>query len=324
MRLAVALMLLTLALAGCTGTPPPPGGDGPGTGGSGGRGQAPPLLAEAPWWGVGDAYTVVIERPGAAATTWRMVNFWNDTETAHFWLGVQDRQQAMDMALFDTNPFLGRIHHAILTPHERGMHAAMYSFPLGDGKRWNGFFFDRNWTFQVEEAALQTPLGPDRGFAITGTSTGGDGHAIAYDYSPKLKWFTTLRETDRSGQPVLTATVTGYDRGATGTYTFLRGRDFYAGPVLPGTHEEPFEVREEVDALAFYVQARASGPLEVQLVDPSGRVVKRVAAATGGQASLFDEVAPATQGTWKVRYVATGAITGEVEATGLIDTTRTI
>lgn len=318
MRLVAAVLLLALVLSGCT-TPAPPGGN------TGGGSKPQPLVAQAPWWDVGDAYTVRVERPGAAATTWRMANFWNDTATSHFWLGVTDRRLAMDMALFDTNPFMGRIHHNILTPHERGMHVAMYQFPLQDGKRWTGPFFDRNWTFSVREADLATPLGPDRGFLIEGQSTGGDGVRIAFDYSPRVKWFTSLRQTDAQGSPMLAATLTAYEHGASGTYTFLRGRDFYAGPALSGTHDAPFDVREEVDSLAFYVKARSPGPLEVQLLDPSGRVVERVAAPTGGEASFFEEVTPVPQGTWKVRYIAaTGSITGIVEATGLIETSRTL
>lgn len=318
MRWLLAALVVLPALAGCTTTPPGPGPSAP---------PAPPqaLVAEAPWWALGDAYTVRIEKPGAAATTWRMVNMWNDTETDHFWLGVADRAQALDMALFDTNPFMGRIHHHILTPHERGMHAAMYSFPLEDGKRWNGFYYGRNWSFLAEEAQLDTPLGRDRGFAITAEDRDGAGHRLTLDYSPRLKWLTSMREVDRSGQPVLTLTVTAYERGATGTYTFLRGLDFYRGPSgLAGTHEEKFKVSEQADGLAFYVKATAQGPLEIQLVDPAGQVRKRVAAATGGQATFFDEVGAPTQGEWKVRYVTTSTVQGQVFVIGLLDTTRSV
>lgn len=318
MRLALALALLVLpALAGCTSAPPPAnGGKGP---------PSAPFTAAAPWWDVGDAYTVRIERPGAPATTWRMVNFLNDTATAHFWLGVQDRRQAMDMALFDTNPLLGRIHHGILTPHERGMHAAMYQFPLEDGKRWNGFFFDGNWSFTVEEATLQTPVGSDRGFRIAGVSTDAGGGRVAFDYSPRIRWFTELETFDAAGASLVRAEVTGYERGATGTYLFLRGVDFYKGPGgLAGTRDERFTVDDDVDGLAFFVDARASGPLEVQLLDPAGQVRERVTAATGGRASFFDEVRPAPQGEWRVRYVTTGSVEGRVLATGLQETSATL
>jgi hypothetical protein len=326
MRALAAFALLALVLAGCTSSPTPGGGAGScsGSGSGSGSGQAPTFVAQAPWWDVGDGYTVRIERPDAQPQTWRMVNYWNDTETAHFWLGVGDRRQALDMALFDTNPFLGRIHHGILTPHEKGMHAAMYNFPIEDGKRWGGMFFGRNWAFIANEATLQTPLGPDRGFRIQGTSNDGAGHTITYDYSPKLKWFANLEEKDRSGAMVVRATVTDHERGATGTYTFLRGRDFYRGPQdVSGTQEVAFEVKEDVDSLAFYVQARAQGPLEIQLLDPSGAVKKRVA-GTGGAANALEEVSPVPMGTWRMRYVATGAVTGQVLAIGLLDTTRTV
>lgn len=311
-RLLLAAALLATALAGCTQppAPPPPPPD-------------EPYRAAAPWWQVGDAYTVRVERAGQAPTTYRMVNFWNDTETQHFWLGVADRRQALDHALFDTNPFLGRVHHNILTPHEKGMHAAMYQFPLEDGKAWSGFFFGRNWAFRVGEARFATPLGQDRGFLVEGSATDGSGHRIAYTYSPKLRWFHDLEERDASGATLLQARVVAFERGATGTYHFLRGRDFYKGPSLGGTHDERFEVQEEVDALAFYVRARAQGPLEVQLLDPQGQVRER-STATGGEARLLEEVRPVAMGSWRVRYVATGAIEGTVLATGLIEYARTI
>jgi hypothetical protein len=315
---AVLLLLALLAgsLAGCT----TPAGPGPG------RPPPPPqaLEAAAPWWDVGDSYTVRLERAGAQPTTWRMVNFWNDTDTAHFWLGVSDRQQAMDMALFDTNPFLGRIHHAILTPHERGMHASMYNFPLSDGKRWTGFFFDRNWSFEVRERSLGTVVGPDQGFEVEGRSRDGGHERIVYDYSPKLRWFNKLEEFDGSGARILLAEVTDHQKGATGTFVFLRGVDFHQGPQLAGTHEESFRIQEEVSSLAFYVRARATGPVEIQLLDPSGAVRQRASAPTGGEATLFREVSPVQQGEWRIRYVATGAIQGEVSATGLIETSRTL
>jgi catechol 2,3-dioxygenase-like lactoylglutathione lyase family enzyme len=280
----------------------------------------------APWWDVGDAYTVRIERPEGSPRycpsntgSWPMVTFLNDTQTAHFWLGVADRCQAMEHALFDTNPFMGRIHWEILTPHERGMHAAMYNFPLEDGKTWGGSFFDRNWSFRADAARLETPAGPDQGFRITGQSADGDGHRIAYDYSPLLKWFTALEELDGDGQLVLRATVERYAQGVSGQYVFLRGRDFYQGPQLEGARDEAFTVNEDVGSLAFYVRARAAGTLEVQLLDPSGTIRHRALAPTGGEATTFEEVSPVPQGQWKVRYLTAGALEGTVLATGLIE-----
>lgn len=313
-----AWLLLALVLAGCTSSPAPPTNNT----------STPPapqaLVAAAPWWDLGDVYTVSLQRAGQPATTWRMGNFWNDTGTEHFWLGVSDRRQAMDMALFDTNPFLGRIHHHILTPHERGMHAAMYSFPLEDGKRWNGFFFDHNWTFEATAASIPTPIGTDRGFRIEGTSTQGDARRIAYDYSPAIKWFVHLTEFDSAGSILLSAEVIDYERAASGNFVFLRGVDFYKGPTLRGAHDAKFDVNDDVSGLAFYVRARATGPLEIQLLDPSGQLRERIAAATGGEANYFEEIAPVPRGQWTVRYVATGGIDGTVLATGLQETKRAV
>jgi hypothetical protein len=323
MRPAAALLVLlalTLpAIAGCT-SPATDKGNG------GTRPPPPPKVfqADAPWWDVGDSYAVRLMRAGSPDSTWRMVNYFNDTDTAHFWLGVSDRRQAMDMALFDTNPFMGRIHHAILTPHEHGMHASMYQFPLVDGKTWQGFFFNHNWTFTVREGNVPIPGGSDRGFLITAQSTDGDGHTLSFDYSPKMKWFSTLEQLDGRGQRVVRAVVENYEQRVSGTYTFLRGVDFHKGPLLPGTHDERFTVREKVDALAFFVDAKAAGPLEVQLLDPNGNVRQRATSPAGGQADAFAEVRPVPQGEWMLRYISTGNIEGRVWATGLIETTRTV
>lgn len=316
MRAFVAAALAAVALSGCTGPTATPAPVAP---------PAPPAFTlAAPWWDVGDAYTVRMERLGSPPATWRMVNFWNDTATSHFWLGVSDRDQAIDMALFDTNPFLGRIHHHILTPHERGMHAAMYNFPLEDDKRWTGSFFDRNWSFHATKSVLDTPVGKDVGVRIEGETNERGGARITYDYSPRVKWFTELQEHDAAGRVILSATLEGYEHGVPGTYLFLRGLDFYEGPQLSGTREEPFTISEPVDSLAFYAQARAVGPVEIQLVDPSGALRHRQTAAPGSALTFLKEVQPVPMGEWKVRYVSAGAIEGSVLATGFLETSRSV
>lgn len=310
MRKVLALALLaSVTLAGCA---TPDDTDGP-------RDGDAAHAVEAPWWPVGAWWDVEFARDGAAPRAVRLVNFWNDSATSHFWIGVADRDDALDHALHDTNPFLGRIHWNILTPHESGIHATgMYAFPTEPGDTFGGLMFGRQWEVRTEAGDAPGKL------EFRGEAT--DGATVAYDYDPANQWFSYLRIEDESGAPLLTLEVSAHGTGATGAYWFLRGRDYHEGPTVGGTHDETFEVKtEEIPpkSLAVEFDGTVTGPLRIDLVDPAG-AVRHTETSTGGPLRKVVEIPSPATGTWTARFVGTGALDGTWEAVGILEYTRTI
>lgn len=292
-------------------------------GDDGNDGGTPPVAAalQAPWWEVGDAWTIEFEQAGQPARASTLVNFANDSpaDPPHFWLGVRDRQEALDHVFFDNNPFLGRIHWEILAPHEKGMHSAMYDWPLEDGHRWTSPIL-----FGKEDLAVEAERRADGTFAVTGEARK-DGADFAYDYDPAVEWFRTLAVTEPDGRVALRATVTDHRQGESGTFYFLRGRDYLDSKGGSTGAEETFAVKEEgVTSIAFLLDVQASGPVAaIEFVSPNGEVFHRETLPLGQTADKVVEVAkkpPA--GDWKLRYV--GTVSGTILVRGIIEYKATI
>jgi hypothetical protein len=308
-RPTFTILVLVALLAGCSG----PGGGGD---------DAPPAarLGDAPWWKVGEFWVVDIERADGSTESFRLVNFWNDSESSHFWLGVADRAQAMDMALHDDMPFLGRIHWNILTPHERGVHAqGIYTFPVSVGEEFSGLAFDREWTITVRNGTQEGQL------LFEGSA--GDGATLEYDYLQKNDWFSFFEVQDRQGKREMRLDVKEHGFDAKGPHYFLRGRDYHLSENPGGAKEEPFEVAEEDvphKSLAVELLGTASGPMTVTFVDAKG-AVKHTETLTSGSVSKIVEIAgPLEPGVWTIRYAGVGTLTGTVEAVGILEYTRTL
>lgn len=308
---ATLLLVATLLVAGCA-APGADEGDAPGA--------SDPSLVEAPWWPVGSWWDVQIDQAGRASQQVRLVHFWNDSATSHFWLGVDDRRVALDHALHDTNPLLGRIHWALLTPHEKGMHAqGMYTFPVEAGDSFGGLAFGRTWDINV--AAGEKP----GGLMFNGRSATGD--AIAYDYDPDLQWFSFIEVKDEAGAPILVVRVTDHGTGERGPYYFLRGRDYHLGPEGKGTHDETFEVEAEDvphKSLAIELKGRATGPLRLDFFAPSGEIKHSETLTPGAQLDRVLEIPSPQQGEWTLRYVGTGDFEGAIKAIGILEYTKTL
>lgn len=245
-----------------------------------------------------------------------MVNFANNTfgDPAHFWLGVTNRQEALDHVFFETNPFLGRIHWEILAPHEKGMHSSMYAWPLDDGSRWTSPLL-----FGKEDLAVEATRNADGTFAITGEARA-DGSRFDYDYDPSVKWFRNLKITNEGGSTSLQATVLDHaDGGSTGTYYFLRGRDYVNSQGGSTGVETTFVVKDEgATSIAFLLDVRTTGPSAIEFVDPAGTVWHREALALGGSSDKLVEVSKSPPaGTWKLRYV--GNVQGDILVRGIIE-----
>jgi hypothetical protein len=311
MRIAAALFTL-LFLAGCT-TPA-------------GKTDSSPTPAvdtavHAPWWEIGESWTIRFEQAGIPSRTTTLVNFANNSfnDPAHFWLGVADRQEALDHVFFDNNPFLGRIHWEILAPHEKGMHSTMFQFPLEGGDTWSSPIL-----FGRDDIVVESTKRADGTFAIEGEARA-DGALFSYDYDPSVEWFRHLTITEASGAAALDAEVIDHEAsGQRGTYYFLRGRDYLNANGGTTGESEPFTVDEEgATSIAFLLDVTTSGPATIEFLDPSGNVVHRETLALGGTADKIVEINkhPAP-GAWTLRYV--GNVQGTILVRGILEYKATI
>ena len=304
------LLALALLLAGCLGGG---GGDDPG------NGAPPPTRAlEAPWWDIGESWTIRFAQSGAGARTTTLVNFANNTfgDPPHFWLGVTDRQEALDHVFFDNNPFLGRIHWILLAPHEKGMHSTMYEWPLEDGASWTSPIL-----FGEEDILVTATERADGTYLIEGEARA-SGAAFEYDYDPSVRWFRHLRIGD--GAALDAEVIDHKESGARGTYYFLRGRDYLDADGGSTGEEETFMVAEEgATSIAFLLDVRTSGPSAIEFIDPAGATVHRETLALGGTADKVVEIkAKPAAGSWKLRYV--GTVQGTILVRGIIEYKATL
>lgn len=311
MRL-VAGLLIALLLAGCSS---PGGGDDPT--------PTPTTDARvhAPWWALGESWTIRFEQAGNPSRTTTLVNFANNSfnDPAHFWLGVSDRSEALDHVFFDNNPFLGRIHWEILAPHEKGMHSTMYEFPLEGGEGWTSPLL-----FGREDLLVESTRRADGTFAIEGVARA-DGAAFSYDYDPGLEWFKHLTIREANGAVALDAEVVAHKAtGERGTFYFLRGRDYVDADGGTTGEAEPFLVQEEgATSIAFLLDVTTSGPSAIEFVDPSGKTVHRETLALGGTADKIVEVpGHPTPGAWSLRYV--GNVQGTILVRGILEYKATL
>lgn len=312
MRLLPATVFLALLLPGCLSAT-----DGSGQG-AGGAAPGPETPIQAPWWNVGESWTVTFEREGQPARTTTLVNFANGSwDPDHFWLGVRERDEALRHVFFEDNPFLGRIHWILLAPHEKGMHAAMYKWPLQDGATWQtGRLLG---TQDVVVRAQEREVGT---FAIAGSN--GNGVQLRYDYDPEVRWFRELSIVD-DGRTLLHATVTDHrESGASGTYHFLRGRDYLDSDGGSTGQSEPFTVVDEgATSIAFLLDVQTRGPSSIEFVAPDGEVWHREALPTGGASDRIVEVPKAPPaGEWRLRYV--GTVEGSILVRGIIEYKATL
>lgn len=320
MRAAAGLLVLALALAGCTspGEPPPPTSPPAKVPPSGSPppaippGSPPPASRGptiiGPTWALGDAWTYTL-RTADREVTQELVVFRADDE--HWWLGLENRTLALEHALRDTNPLIGRIHYGILSPHESGVHAGMYAFPLEDGKGWSGNLFGGTWQFQATWDAAEQK------YDIAGTGT--NASRIALDFDPAVKWFSAMR-VEQEGETTELA-LQGFRSGATGTFHFFRGPELHAGPGPAGplsavAQADEVAVEDGYDALGLSLVGTASGPGTVIVLDPANQEQWRRPFDAGQSLDELVEL-PATAGTWRIAYLGLQNLQAETRVVGL-------
>jgi hypothetical protein len=247
-------------------------------------------------------------------------------QAQHYLVGVQDREEALDHALFSVNPMLGRIHRTLYSPHEGGVHADMFYFPLCEGSTWSTSFYDTAFTLEASRQALDLPgSGSDPlGFSIDGTAS--DGSTLHHTYSPQVKWFTEL-ELRRADGLAVDLQLLEWGSGRTGRMEFLRAQKDevvdLAAAQFDNAGRASFDMaREEggegpYDQVGLWLDAQrsGSGKVEVHLRDPAGTSRACVGFAGSGLAGAT----PCPQGPLKVEIPwQEGAWTVTVER-GLLD-----
>lgn len=266
----------------------------------------------------------------------------DDGVAQHYLVGVPDRADALEHALFSVNPMIGRIHRTLYSPHESGLHADMFNFPLCEGATWSTEFYDRRFTLTVQQENLTIPGGVDpHGFVIKGTAS--DGSTLRHTYSPIVKWFTEIR-VDRNDGLKVRLDLDSYGQGKSGRVEFLRAQkdevvalDQVPADGWPIDREAGSEGAYDKLGLSLEMTRTAgTGKVEVHLRDPAGASVACV--GVSGANALEKTTCPAgplrlevpwQEGVWEVtveRLVidTQTKVEGEVRVVSLYDRGGTV
>src|SRR5688500_12484744 len=129
--------------------------------------------SEADPWELGDFWKYDLTIDGDTEVT-ELVYFddidFNNGAPQHYLVGVKARDEALDHAIFSIHPTLGRIHRTLYSPHESGVHADMFYFPVCEGSTWTTSFYDAEFDLTAHRKTLSLPDGTTdpHGFEITG------------------------------------------------------------------------------------------------------------------------------------------------------------
>lgn len=211
----LALLMVTVGLAGCTTEEDPSeASDG---------GEDEPLTAEIPRWRLGDAWTYTIDTHGFPETQTTMMVY--DESADLYRIGSTNEETALQHAIFEVNPQLGRIQKGNLGVFEKGEPRAMYEFPIEDGDTWTTSFFIRQHGGQLNaeatySEAIETGMGAFEGFEIVAENR--EGFRVTYDYIPEIRWFSKLIVEDTDGTQLHELRVQDHERNTTGTGYFVR------------------------------------------------------------------------------------------------------
>lgn len=292
-------------------------------------------------WVIGDWWDYEIATSERAAARGKLVYYADQDLSStgvpqHYMVGTKTYAEALDHAVWSTNPVVGRIHRLLYSPHEEGVHADMFNFPVCAGNSWSTTFFDR--TFQLKVTATQITL-PDgtrdaAAFRIDGTAP--DGSTIWYTYSPKAKWFTELH-LDRADGKTVDMGLKALGSGESGTFYFLRGQKDEGVDVATMTQTVTIHraagAEGAYDRLGLYLElVRQSGDGRVELIleDPQGNQVACVGVAGSGLGGATDCPAGPLQqdvawqaGEWTLRLerppLSQSTVSGEVRIVSIYD-----
>lgn len=332
-RAAVALMMVTVALAGCS---QPPADDG--------SGAEDARVMELPKWKKGETWTIEISKPGFEDETIDLVYAWekdNFTETrgwVHYMLGGT-HDHAVFHAIFDVNPFLGRIHSDVLAPHEDGTHSSQYRFPLTPPeKTWEEragqVYFGKHRTFTATYSeSVPSPDGPTEGYEIVAEAD--DGSVVEYNYVPEVKWWTELTVRDADGNTQVDLTLKDHGFHGSGVKHFIRSRVLGTVDDTMGTtvesRTETFELEYDpedrsaygtFDLVALGIRIAPQGDLgqvDMTVYDPDGEERwSGTVSSDQGNTNTVAEIQPQgdapKEGTWEIEFDVVESAEVHVEA----------
>lgn len=283
-------------------------------------------------WTQGDWWTYRLAIDGQAHET--TLVYYDDADVdsggraQHYLVGTSSPEEALDHALFSVNPMLGRIHRALYSPHESGLHADMFNFPLCEGAAWTTEFYGTTFDLVARPSIVELPRGrtDPLGFSINGAS--GDGSSLRHTYSPAAKWFTLL-ELDRADGLSVRMELLDFGSGRTGTYHFLRAQKdevldlgAVADPAVVGRTDGGEGPYTTIGVWIDAQRSAGSGRIEVHLRNPAGQSMACVGFDGGGVGG--DSPCPAAPLKAQVPYQA-GEWTVTVDRPlGALDTTTRV
>lgn len=269
-------------------------------------------------WVLGDFWTYSITIDGEDLGDTKLVYYDLQDSGSHYMVGTPTRDEALQHAMFSTNPVIGRVHKTLYSPHESGSHADMFHFPLCAGSTWSDEFFGTDFQFTTQKASLTLPGGRVDPLAFRIDGTAANGSTIRHTYSPAAKWFTNIDLNRADGRQVtlqLTETGTGYS----GSAFFLRGQNDLveaidssgAGNVVSSAITRIDDGYQTLGIWMDVERVSGSGRVELHVNSPAGESVACVGFAGGGLSGgatscpagpLLVEV-PFQDGDWEYQIV---------------------
>lgn len=284
---------------------------------------------EADPWVIGDSWTYSLELNGEDLGETELIYYGIQDAGAHYMVGTPTREEALQHAVFSTNPVIGRVHKTLYSPHESGAHADMFQFPLCDGSTWEDTFFDTRFTFTAQRQSIALPDGRTDPLAFRIDGRAADGSNIQHTYSPMAKWFTRI-DLERADGSTVNMQLTDLGSGHSGSAFFLRGQQDHVQALDSsgaGATALPFgrsgEGQYSTVGIAIDVErTEGSGRTEVHVRNPDGTSVACVGFAGDGLGGgtdcpagpLLVEV-PYADGEWEIT-VERQALAGETRVIG--------
>jgi hypothetical protein len=330
----LAVLCVTMGMAGCA-------SDSSQTEDEGGPGEEQAQQATTPTWRIGNLWTFQIDTQNFPTTTTDMIVY---NETADLYrLGITEEKQALVHALFDVNPFLGRLQKGNIGVFEDGRPRAMYDFPLEDGKTWETEIFvsQHGGTLTADATyneAIDTQIGELPGYEIVASND--NGFTVEYNFVPQVKWLTTLEVTKADGTTVVDMELENFEENGTGTGYFVRGRSLgefsygtnECGPpsgctdtvLVDGTQSErggkggrPFDI------VAYNVQVNITDPendrADIQISDGEGNTIYDRSLTESQQSEFKFEAVKQENfepGDWQIDVTTTGEASASVRLAG--------
>lgn len=210
----VVLLLCSLTLAGCL--------DGPSVDSDGyGSTSEDELLL--PVWSVGDQWLYSFSTPQFGEDSARLVVAESDDEGGLYRLGISNVEGAQRHAVFNHNPFLGRVTQDGLSVFEEGEAQPVFNFPWVVGDTWTFTLLGQQWSATTESIY-------DGVVDIEATSS--DGHRLEYSFSGRAGFLDSFVWMDDNGNEQLRMQLTQVKTGYEGDVHFYRARD-----LLDSTYE---------------------------------------------------------------------------------------